>query len=64
MPIEQYVAEKLRKKFVSLQSQPTQLIREFQRFVDLLQRENMQKYLSMKKKINFFTKIIYIKYII
>jgi len=48
-PAELRIAEKLRKKFQQLQAQPHQLLREFQRFQDLVKRQKISQALTSER---------------
>lgn len=48
-PAEQRVAGKLRSLFRSLEGNPHQLLREFQRFKELVRRENVKKELVAER---------------
>ncbi|KAJ1562887.1 Cytoplasmic dynein 2 heavy chain 1 [Nowakowskiella sp. JEL0078] len=50
IPIEQCVAEKLRSMFSSLQSQPAQLLREYERYSFLVRREIIARALTSERE--------------
>lgn len=51
IPIENKVAKKLQTFLSSLQSQPSQLVREFQKFGDILGYENLSRQLESEKEV-------------
>ncbi|KAJ3390612.1 Cytoplasmic dynein 2 heavy chain 1 [Lobulomyces angularis] len=51
IPIEEKVATKLRNIFSNLQNQPSQLLREFQKYGVLIKRESVSKNLLSEKEI-------------
>jgi len=48
-PAELRIAGKLREKFQQLQAQPHQLLREFQRYRELIKRPNISKELTTER---------------
>lgn len=48
-PAEIKIAGKLRAKFQQLQAQPHQLLREFQRYQELIKRPNISKELTTER---------------
>ena len=48
-PAELRIAGKLRGKFQQLQAQPRQLLREFQRYQELIKRPNISKELTTER---------------
>lgn len=50
-PAEVRIAEKLRGKFNNIQAQPHQLLREFQRYQELVKRPNISKQLTTERLV-------------
>ena len=48
-PAEVRIAGKLRAKFQELQAQPHQLLREFQKYQELIKRPNISKELTTER---------------
>lgn len=48
-PAELRIASKLRGKFQQLQAQPHQLLREFQKYQELIKRQNISKELTTER---------------